>query len=114
MRNIMAHIPAREKASFAAKLKQIWLQPDTDSAVRYARLFVDEYEERYQKATQTLEAGLEDSLQYFQFKQIDSRRISSTNMIERLNREIRRRTNVVGVFPSMDSYIRLVTSYLIE
>jgi putative transposase len=114
MRNIMAHIPAKEKASFAAKLKQIWLQPDIDSAVRYARLFMDEYETRYPKATQTLEAGLEDSLQYFQFKQIDSRRISSTNMIERLNREIRRRTNVVGVFPSMDSYIRLVTSYLIE
>jgi len=114
MRNIMAHIPAKEKESFAAKLKQIWLQPDKDSALKYARMFMDEYEMRYPKAIETLESGLEDSLQYFQFKQIDSRRISSTNMIERLNREIRRRTNVVGVFPSMDSYIRLVTSYLIE
>lgn len=110
----MAHIPAKEKASFAAKLKQIWLQPDNDSALKYARMFMDEYETRYPKAIETLESGLEDSLQYFQFNQIDSRRISSTNMIERLNREIRRRTNVVGVFPSMDSYIRLVTSYLIE
>lgn len=52
--------------------------------------------------------------EYFQFNKIDSRRISSTNMIERLNRENRHRTNVFGVFPSMDSYIRLVTSYLIE
>jgi putative transposase len=114
MRNIMAHIPAKEKESFAAKLKQIWLQPDKDSALKYARMFMDEYEMRYPKAIETLESGFEDSLQYFQFKQIDSRRISSTNMLERLNREIRRRTNVVGVFPSMDSYIRLVTSYLIE
>ena len=114
MRNIMAHIQAKEKASFAAKLKQIWLQPDNDSALKYARMFMDEHETRYQKAIEILESGLEDSLQYFQFNQIDSRRISSTNMIERLNREIRRRTNVVGVFPGMDSYIRLVTSYLIE
>lgn len=63
---------------------------------------------------QSLEDGLEDSLQFYSFKQIDHRKISSTNMLERLNREIRRRTNVVGVFPNMDSYIRLVTSHLIE
>ena len=114
MRNIMAHIPAKEKSSFAARLKQIWSQPDHASALRYARMVMEEYEDRFPKAIEILEAGLEDSLQYFQYKQIDSRRISSTNMIERLNREIRRRTNVVGIFPSMDSYIRLVTSYLIE
>jgi transposase-like protein len=44
----------------------------------------------------------------------DFRKIASTNMLERLNREIRRRTTVVGIFPRMDSYIRLVTTYLIE
>lgn len=46
---------------------------------------------------------------------MDSRKISSTNLLERLiNKEIRRRTRVVGVFPNQDSYIRLVTSYLME
>lgn len=114
MRNIMAHIPASEKESFGAKLKQIWMQPDHDSAVRYAGLFINEYERKYPRAIAVLEAGLEDSLQYFHFGRIDNRKISSTNMIERLNREIRRRTRVVGIFPNMDSYIRLVTSYLIE
>lgn len=114
MRNIMAHIPAKEKSAFASKLKQIWLQPDHQSAIRVARMVTDEYEDRYPKAMEILEAGLEDSLQYLRYEQIDSKRISSTNMIERLNREIRRRTNVVGIFPSMDSYVRLVTSYLIE
>ena len=56
MRNIMAHIPAKEKASFASKLKQIWLQPDNDSALKYARLVMDEYESHYPKATQTLDS----------------------------------------------------------
>ena len=75
---------------------------------------MDAYESQYPDAINVLEAGLEDSLQFYAFQRIDHRKISSTNILERLNREIRRRTSVVGVFPSMDSYVRLVTTYLIE
>jgi transposase-like protein len=114
MRNILAHVPSKQKQNFAAKLKQIWLQPDYQSAKKYANDFMDEYEAIYPEAVKTLEDGLEDSLQFYNFDKIDSRKIASTNMIERLNREIRRRTSVVGIFPSFDSYVRLVTSYLIE
>lgn len=114
MRNILAYISGRDKKYFAEKLKQIWLQPDYESARKYARSLMDEYELRYPTAVETLEEGIEDSLQFFNFKEIDHRKISSTNILERLNREIRRRTKVVGIFPSMDSYIRLVTSYMIE
>ena len=114
MRNIQAHIPAKEKKTFAAKLKNIWLQPDEQSARAYANLFMDQYESRFPKAIETLEAGLEDSIRFYEFPRIDSRKISSTNMIERLNREIRRRSSVVGIFPTTDSYVRLITSYLIE
>ena len=45
---------------------------------------------------------------------MDARKISSTNVLERLNREIRRRSRVVGVFPSEDSYVRLPCCYLTE
>lgn len=114
MRNILARIPSKDKAVFASKLKQIWLQPDIDSARAYADNLMDNYESRYPEAARILEEGLEDSIQFYSFKHMDHRKISSTNMLERLNREIRRRTNVVGVFPNMDSYIRLVTSHLIE
>ena len=114
MRNILAHIAGKDKKYFAEKLKQIWLQPDYDSAKKYAQALVEEYEAKYRQAVATLEDGLEESLQFFNFPAIDARKIASTNLLERLNREIRRRTNVVGIFPSMDAYIRLVTSYLIE
>ena len=67
----------------------------------------------YPDAIQCLEEGLEDSLQFFHFDFIDHRRISSTNVLERFNREIRR-NRVVGIFPSRDSYLRLLTSYLME
>ena len=114
MRNILGCVSSRDKKFFAEKLKQIWLQPDYDSAKKYADGLMNEYEGKYPQAIATLEEGLEDSLQFFNFRQIDARKIASTNLLERLNREIRRRTKVVGIFPSMDSYIRLVTSYLIE
>ncbi len=114
MRNILAHISGRDKKLFVEKLKQIWFQTEYDSAKKCASLLMDEYETKYAEAISLLEEGLEDFLQFFNFDDNDSRKIPSTNILERLNREIRRKTKVVGIFPNMDSYIRLVTSYLIE
>jgi transposase-like protein len=114
MRNILVHIPHKEKESFAAKLKQIWYQPDQESAKRVALLVIQEYQDRFPQAIALLEEGLEDSLQFLAFPHLDQRKIASTNSLERIHKEIRRRTRVVGIFPTTDSYLRLVTSYLIE
>ena len=114
MRNILARVGHRDKAQFAARMKQIWVQPDRESALKLAELFIEEYEEQYPEAIETLRQGLEDSLQFYSFEDFDSRKISSTNMQERLHREVRRRSRVVGIFPSEEAYVRLVTSYLIE
>jgi len=114
MRNILAHIPQKEKERFAAKLKEIWLAHDISAARRRAAEIVAEYGKRFPKAIAILEEGIEDSLSFYTFPKLDSRKIASTNMLERLNKEIRRRTRVVGIFPNPDSYLRLVVSYLIE
>ena len=114
MRNILAHIPHRDKAEFAAQLKEIWLAPSAEGARARAAALVQEYAGKYPKAIETLEDGLEDSLSFYAFSKLDSRKIASTNMLERLNEEIRRRTRVVGIFPNPDSYLRLVTTFLME
>jgi len=114
MRNIMARVPHRDKALFAERLKQIWLQPDKQTALSVSSSIIEDYGKRFPEAIKCLEDGLEDSLQFYEFPQIDKRRISSTNVVERIIREIRRRSRVVGVFPNQDSYLRLVTCYLIE
>ena len=75
---------------------------------------IDSYAKRFPKAVRCLEDGLEDSLAFYAFPMLDARKISSSNMIERLNREIRRRTSVVEIFPNESSYVRLVTTYLME
>ena len=114
MRNILAHVSHKEKGLFADKLKTIWLQPTKEAALQTSRIVINEYKHRFPQAIKTLEDGLEDTLQYLEYSSFDHRKISSTNILERLNREIRRRSRVVGIFPSMDSYLRLITSYLIE
>ena len=114
MRNILAYVPQKEEKSFACVLKEIWLAPTAELARKRAYDVMDTYAKRFPKAVQCLENGLEDSLIFYAFPKLDARKISSSNMIERLNREIRRRTSVVGIFPNEASYVRLVTTYLME
>ena len=114
MRNILAHVSHREKDAFAKQLKEIWLVPSVILARQRSEKLAETYAKRFPKAIQTLDDGLEDSLSFYIFPALDARRIASANMLERLNREIRRRTRVVGIFPNPESYVRLMTAYLIE
>jgi transposase-like protein len=114
MRNIMAHVGAKHKKTFGAQIKQVWLQPDKEHAITAAKTIVDEYESSFPEAIKCLQNGLEDSLAFYDFPLLDSRKIASNNGTERANREIRRRSRVVGTFPSENSYMRLLVMYLIE
>jgi transposase-like protein len=114
LRNILAHIPQRDKKSFAAKLKEIWLAPSAEIARKRAAKLADKYERRFSKVVLCLEDGLEYSLAFCAFPRLDARKIFSSNLLKRLNRGIRRRTGVAGIFPNEDAYIRLVTTCLME
>ena len=82
MRNILARVPHREKGRFAAHLKQIWLQPDKTSARRAADALIEDYGKRFPEALSCLEEGLEDSLSFYDFPEVDKKRISSCYLIE--------------------------------
>jgi putative transposase len=60
----------RDKKAVAAKLKQIWQQPDRKSAIRMARIFIGEFQNKYPLAVETLREGLEDSLQFYALQEL--------------------------------------------
>ena len=75
---------------------------------------LEKYGDKHSRAMNILLEGIDDTLSYLDFPSEHAAKIASTNPIERVNREIRRRTRVVGVFPSIESAIRLIGMILLE
>lgn len=114
MRNLLAHIPQADKAAVAAVVRTIFAQPERSSARQQLAEVVARMAPRWPKAAQLLAAAEDDILAYMSFPKEHWTRIYSTNLLERLNKEIKRRTNVVGVFPDGASVLRLVGAILLE
>jgi transposase-like protein len=114
MRNVLAHVPKGDKAMVAAALRTIFAQPNQEAAREQLAEVVRAFEGRWPKAAEVLAGGEPDVLAYMSFPVEHWTRIYSTNPLERLNREVKRRTNVVGIFPDVPSVLRLVGSVLME
>jgi transposase-like protein len=114
MRNVLAHVPKRDKAIVAAAIRTIFAQPNREAARQQLAEVVKAMAPRWPKAAEVLAAGEADVLTYMDFPSAHWTRIYSTNPLERLNREVKRRTDVVGIFPDAAAALRLVGSVLIE
>jgi len=114
MRNLLARIPHRDKTAVAAAARLIFAQPSRHSAEVQLHQLVEKLEPIYPKAARLLAQAEQDILAYKSFPKEHWRRIHSTNLIERLNKEVKRRTKVVGVFPDQPAVIRLVGTLLKE
>lgn len=114
MRNILARVPHKHKEMIGRQLSHIFNQANYSQAKQTAEEVISKFEDLLPEAMETLADGIEDALQFFHFEELPFGRTSSTNHLERLNREIRRRSNVVGIFPSTQSFLRLIGSYLFE
>ena len=108
-RNVLAHVPASSTAEVAEDLKAIFKVRRQKTARALAEEFVELHGKRFPKAVSVFEAGIEDALSYLSFPGSHHARIRSTNMLERLFKEVKRRTKVVGVFPNERSASTLAT-----
>jgi putative transposase len=114
MRNVLAHVPKGDKEMVAAAIRTIFAQPHREAATQQLAEVVKAMHPRWPEAAQILAEAQDDILAYMAFPKAHWTRIYSTNPLERLNREVKRRTDVVGVFPDVPAVIRLVGALLME
>lgn len=113
-RNVLVHVPKRSQAEVSEAMKAVFVQRDEKSAKAKAADLARQFQSRFAKAMEVFEAGIDEVLSYLHYPQPHRTRISSTNPLERLNLEIRRRTRVVGIFPHTGSCLRLIGMLLVE
>jgi len=114
MRNLLAHIPHGDKDMVAAVVRTVFAQPNLAAARQQVTEVAAQLERHFPKAAVLLREAEDDVLAYMSFPREHWTRLYSTNPLERLNREVKRRTDVVQVFPDDGAALRLAGAILLE
>ena len=113
-RNAQDLVPRSARSMVASAIRMVFEQPDGRAAREHLDRVIDGLRPRFDAVAELLTSAEPDLLAHFAFPEIHRRQIRSTNPLERLNKEIKRRTGVVGIFPNRGSVIRLVGMILAE
>ena len=114
MRNATAHAGKTQRRIVSAWIGTAYVQEDAAAAHAQWRTVADQLRPKVPKLAALMDAAEEDVLAYMHFPAAHRAKLHSTNPIERLNGEIKRRTDVVGIFPNDDAIVRLVGALLLE
>ena len=114
MRNALAHVPKGQQTVVAAALRQAFLQADQEGARQIWRQVADQLRPRWPKLGTLMDESEHDVLAYMAFPLQHRSKLHSTNPLERLNKEVKRRADVVGIFPGEASIMRLIGAVLLE
>jgi transposase-like protein len=114
LRNALALVPKAAQHLVAATIRTVFAQPTPETARLQWRRVADEFRPRWPRLADLLDAAEADVLAYLAFPSAHWRQVWSTNPLERLNKELKRRTDVVGIFPNPAATIRLVGALLAE
>jgi transposase-like protein len=114
MRSALAHVPKGQQTMVAAALRQAFLQADPEAARQTWRQVADQLRPRWPKLADLMDDSEHDVLGYMAFPAQHRVKLHSTNPLERLNKEVKRRADVVGIFPNEASITRLIGAVLLE
>lgn len=113
--NAQAYIPRQSmKAEVSADIRSIFNASDRQSAEATLQLMINKYAKSAPRLSAWMEENLPDGFTVFDFPLEHRRSIRTSNSVERVNKEIRRRTKVIGVFPNEESCLRLISALLVE
>lgn len=113
-RNVLCYVPAQDMAQVAADLSEIFAVHRQESARALAETFLARHSKRLGKAVSVLQSGLDNALTFLAFPASHHRLLRTTNGLERLFGEVKRRTRVVGVFPGERSATNLCTAVVLR
>ena len=114
MRNALPHVPPKQRPAVVALLKTIFAQDTAEAAHAQWKQVADTLRERFSKLAELMDGSRDDVLAYMAFPREHWAQVASTNPLERLNGEIKRRSDVVGIFPHELAVIRLVGALMLE
>jgi transposase-like protein len=114
MRNALAHVPKGQHTMVAAAIRQAFLQADAEAAHQTWRHVADQLRPRWPKLAALMDESEHEVLAYMGFPAQHRAKLHSTNPLERLNKEVKRRADVVGIFPNEASITRLIGAVLLE
>ena len=114
MRNALAHVSKGQHTVVAAAIRQAFDQPDRKHAGEPWQRVADQLRPRWPKLADLMDNSEHDVLAYMAFPRQHRTKLHSTNPIERLNKEVKRRADVVWIFPNAASIMRLIGAILLE
>jgi putative transposase len=114
MRNALSLVPKAAQQMVGATIRTVFAQPDVGSAREQWLRVSEGFRHRFPRLSELMDEAEEDVLAYAVFPAEHWQKIWSNNPLERVNKEVKRRTNVVGIFPNEAAVVRLVGSVLLE
>ncbi len=114
MRNVLAKVAKGQSDAVAAMVRTIFVQPSAVAVGEQVRVVADSLRAKFPTVAEMLDEAGPDVTAFATFPEVHWRKIWSTNPLERLNREVKRRTDVVGIFPNAQALLRLAGCVLIE
>lgn len=114
LRNALDHLPRKANDDCLQELRWIYDRRDLAGAKADLAAWLKKWSARYEKLTSWVEDNIEETFTYYRLPRQHHKHMKSTNMLERFNEEIKRRTYVLRIFPNAESCLRLVRSLAVE